>query len=238
MQHPREPDRLLRQVRPLQLVPAAARVALVEDQVEDAQHAAQARRSVFRRRQRERHARIADQRLALEMRCAIVRSATRNALAISAVVSPPTARSVRAIAEAGVSAGWQLMKSTTSVSSSSLTSSPAESSLRAATLSRCAGTARCALVDQPPRRRLDQPAARLLRNAVTRPAQSRGEQRLLDGVLGRVEIAEPANQRAEDLRRELAQQVLDAARHVQRGPSAVWRYASISAASAGASSMT
>ena len=51
------------------------------------------------------------------MRCAIVASPTRNALAISAVVSPPTARSVRAIAEAGVSAGWQHMKSRISVSS-------------------------------------------------------------------------------------------------------------------------
>ena len=51
------------------------------------------------------------------MRCAIVASSTRNAFAISAVVSPPTARSVSAIAEAGVSAGWQHMNSTTSVSS-------------------------------------------------------------------------------------------------------------------------
>jgi hypothetical protein len=57
-------------------------------------------------------------RFAREMRCAIVDSSTRNALAISVVVSPPTARSVRAIAEAGVSAGWQHMKSTVNVSSS------------------------------------------------------------------------------------------------------------------------
>ena len=56
------------------------------------------------------------------MRCAIVASSTRNALAISAVVSPPTARSVSAIADAGVSAGWQHMNSTTSVSSRSETS--------------------------------------------------------------------------------------------------------------------
>ena len=35
------------------------------------------------------------------IRCAIVASGTRNALAISAVVSPPTARSVSAIADAG-----------------------------------------------------------------------------------------------------------------------------------------
>ena len=36
---------------------------------------------------------------------AIVTSGTRNALAISAVVSPPTARNVRAIADGAVSAG-------------------------------------------------------------------------------------------------------------------------------------
>ena len=38
------------------------------------------------------------------IRCAIVASGTRNALAISAVVRPPTARSVSAIADDGVSA--------------------------------------------------------------------------------------------------------------------------------------
>ena len=60
-------------------------------------------------------------RFALEMRCAIVASGTRKALAISAVVSPPTARSVSAIDEAGVSAGWAHMNSRASVSSSSTT---------------------------------------------------------------------------------------------------------------------
>jgi hypothetical protein len=39
------------------------------------------------------------------IRWAIVDSGTRKAFAISAVVSPPTARSVSAIADAGVSAG-------------------------------------------------------------------------------------------------------------------------------------
>ena len=58
--------------------------------------------------------------LARLIRCAIVASGTRNALAISAVVRPPTARSVSAIADAGDSAGWQHMKSRTSVSSCSV----------------------------------------------------------------------------------------------------------------------
>jgi len=48
------------------------------------------------------------------------------------------------------------------------------------------------------------------------------QQRLLDGVLGSVEVAIPANERAKDLRRQLAQQVLDRVvdvrRDVQRRP--------------------
>jgi hypothetical protein len=49
---------------------------------------------------------------------AIVGSGTRNAWAISAVVKPPTARNVNAIAEAGVNAGWQHMSRRSRVSSS------------------------------------------------------------------------------------------------------------------------
>jgi hypothetical protein len=44
----------------------------------------------------------------------------------------------------------------------------------------------------------------------------RREQRFLDGVLRSVEVAIPANERAKDLRRQLAQQVLDRGRDVQR----------------------
>jgi len=43
--------------------------------------------------------------LARLIRCAMVDSGTRNAFAISAVVKPPTARRVRAIAEDEVKAG-------------------------------------------------------------------------------------------------------------------------------------
>jgi hypothetical protein len=57
--------------------------------------------------------------LARLIRCAIVASGTRKARAISAVVSPPTARSVSGIAEAGVRAGWQHRNSRISESSRS-----------------------------------------------------------------------------------------------------------------------
>ena len=57
-------------------------------------------------------------RFAREIRCAIVGSGTRNACAICAVVSPPTARSANAIADAGLSSGWQQRLSSSNVSSS------------------------------------------------------------------------------------------------------------------------
>ena len=55
--------------------------------------------------------------LALLMRCAIVDSGTRNARAISAVVRPPTARSVSASCEGAESDGWQHRNRRVSVSS-------------------------------------------------------------------------------------------------------------------------
>src|SRR6266545_7369276 len=94
------------------------------------------------------------------------------------------------------------------------------------------------LVDHPPLGGLNQPAARLLRNAVSRPTQGGREKRLLDRVLGSVEVARPANEGAKDLRRQLAQQVLDAGRHVQRSPPTCCRNPSISATSDGALSIT
>ncbi len=69
--------------------------------------------------------------LARLMRLAMVSSGTRNAVAISAVVRPPTARRVSGIAELGVSTGWQQRNSSAS-ESSSLDDSAAGVSSRAA----------------------------------------------------------------------------------------------------------
>ena len=85
------------------------------------------------------------------------------------------------------------------------------------------------VVDQPPRGGLGQPGPRVLRHAVPGPPQGGRDERFLDGVLARVEIAVPPNERAEDLRREPAQQVLDTGAIAQRAPPACWRYSSISA---------
>jgi hypothetical protein len=94
------------------------------------------------------------------------------------------------------------------------------------------------LVDHPPRGGPNQPGARLRGDPVARPVHGCREQRLLDGVLRSVEVAGPASEHTEDLRRQLAQQVLDIARHVQRSPPAVWSHDSISATSDGALSIT
>ena len=155
------------------------------------QHAPHAAPAAPRAAAAGRHAGRLDALLRPQMRCAIVASSTMNALAISAVVSPPTARSVSAIAEAGVSAGWQHMNSTVSVSSSSGdVAAPAAPAAQTSRLPVLAGLLAPPLVDQPPLGGLDQPAARAGRDAVTRPVQRRREQRLLDRVLGGVEVAD------------------------------------------------
>jgi len=68
-------------------------------------------------RQLEARARLRDRSLRGLIRCAIVASGMRNALAISAVVRPPTARRVRAICDGGDSASWQHRNSSPSESS-------------------------------------------------------------------------------------------------------------------------
>src|SRR5215475_12694183 len=66
----------------------------------------------------------------------------------------------------------------------------------------------------------DQPAAGIVRDALRRPLQGRREERLLDSVLGKVEVAIAAHERAEDARRELTQQVLGGKGGVRRHISA------------------
>src|SRR5918994_2326062 len=65
------------------------------------------------------------------------------------------------------------------------------------------------LVDETPGGDGDEPRPGIVGDTALGPLQPRCEQRLLDGVLARVELAIAAYQRPEDLRRELPQQVLD-----------------------------
>ena len=71
------------------------------------------------------------------------------------------------------------------------------------------------LIGEAPRRHGDQPAFRVVGHSLRRPLHRRGEQRFLDRVLASTEVAVAAHQRAQDLRREIAQQILGAV--VQRG---------------------
>ena len=100
------------------LVTRAGEVALVEDEVDHGEHAAQPVGQLGGRRAPGRGCwPRAILRLARVIRCAIVRSGTRNALAISGTVSPPIRRRVSATCASGASAGWQQVKSRRSRSS-------------------------------------------------------------------------------------------------------------------------
>ena len=181
------------------------------------------------RRQRERRAGARIVAFARLIRWAIVASGTKNALAISAVVRPPTARSVSASCDAAESDGWQQRKSSVSVSSSSGMRSSGPGRVervgreqsgrsRLAPLAREVGAE---LIGHASGRHGDQPASRVVRDALVRPLGGAGEQRFLDRVLGRVELAVATDDGAEDLRGKLPQQVLDAdvGRHPLTSPS-------------------
>ena len=76
-------------------------------------------------------------------------------------------------------------------------------------LALAAGAVRPPLVHQGTGGDGQQPGARLLGHALDGPPLGGREQRLLHRVLARVELAVPPRERAEDPRREVAQQVLD-----------------------------
>ena len=101
------------------------------------------------------------------------------------------------------------------------------------------------LVDEAVLGGREEPAVRRRRDALAGPVVGRRDERLLDGVVRRVEVARSPGERAEDPRRQVAQQVLDAGPGdvpggglAQRACPTCSRNAPISAAFDGASSMT
>ena len=130
------------------------------------------------------------------MRWAIVASGIMNARAISAVVRPPTARSVSGMADAGGSAGWQHRKRRSSESSSSATDERRGCRLTAGdeALALHPGAVRPPGIDQAARRAARQPAEWLVRDAGARPPVGGGDERLLDRIFRGVEIAVSAGE--------------------------------------------
>ena len=80
--------------------------------------------------------------------------------------------------------------------------------LRRIVLAPAPGALAADVIGHPPRRDLNQPAARIVGHPVARPLRRRGDERLLHGVLGRGEITVAPHRRAQHLRRELAEQLL------------------------------
>ena len=70
------------------------------------------------------------------------------------------------------------------------------------------------VIGHTPRGHVDQPATRILRHTLVRPLHGGSKQRLLDRVFRGGKVAEAPHDGAENLGRQLAQQVL--ARIVQR----------------------
>ena len=83
------------------------------------------------------------------------------------------------------------------------------------------GEVRAELIGHASGRHGDEPASRVVRDALVGPLGRAGEEGFLDRVLGPVELAVPADDGAEDLRGKLPQQVLDAdvGRHPLTSPS-------------------
>ena len=66
------------------------------------------------------------------------------------------------------------------------------------------------LIGETARRDGDEPAARIVGESLFRPLFRRRDQRFLDGVFAAAEVAIAAEERAQDARREIAQEILGA----------------------------
>ena len=152
-------------------------------------------------------------RLARTSRWAIVGSATRNARAISAVVRPPSVRSVSATCASTASAGWQQVKISSSRSSGKVGLVHRVLRRRRHLAAACVFSASVRSRRSRSIARLragrDQPGAGIGRDAVARPALGGDGERLLRGLLGEVEVAEEADQRGEHAAPLVAEDLLE-----------------------------
>jgi hypothetical protein len=136
--------------------------------------------------------------LARLIRWAIVASGTRNAVAISAVDGPATARSVsdrRRRGQRRMTAHEQQHQCVVPLRRLGA----GQLAQRGGFLPAPPRLVAAVLVGQPPHGGLDEPTARVVRQPLGRPVHRGGQQRLLHGVLGGVEVAVASHDRAEDL---------------------------------------
>ena len=134
------------------------------------------------------------------MRAAIVGSLTRNACAISGVLTPQTSRSVSATCASRASAGWQQVKTSRSRSSgivsaskviSVASGSSSSGSLSSSTRPRASAFSAVAA------RGGREPRAGAVRDAVARPGRQGRDVGVLHAVLGGVEVARHPHRRGE-----------------------------------------
>ena len=237
MDRPGEPNRFVRQVAALQVGADAARVALVEDQVEHVQDGAEPLAALVPGGHAEGHARRLDpllgaadplrhRRLGHQERVRDLgggQSADRSQrqgngrrasergmtaheeqdqrVVLIHLIGPRRRRSLSEIGERRCVRRWRDLQIGRRL----------RDDQRLATAAREIGAD---VVGHAPRGDVNQPAARVVGHAFVRPLERGGEQRLLHRVLGGGEVAEAADHRAENLRRQFAQQVL--ARRIER----------------------
>lgn len=136
------------------------------------------------------------------MRCGVVAGFTRNADAISSVVSPQTSRSVVVICASGPREGWQQVnmsrrRSSCSAGASTSVCIGASSGRRELALRAIEACASAQAAQRHERTGCDEPCPRVLRLAVARQLRGRGEEGVVQRLIGEVEIPKQAEQRGE-----------------------------------------
>ena len=195
-----EPERSSHKCGPHPVVAGGGGVALVEDQVDAPRGPTAAGRRASAARHLERHLGLGERLLGPDDPLRDGRLGTRNALAISSVVSPPSSRSVSATRASRDSTGWQAMNisrsrssprsSSSAASESPVTTSSVASSSRLISsylrraASRCAGTGRWRGAWRPSSAR-----RRVVGHARLGPLLERRLQRVLRELFGEADVA-------------------------------------------------
>jgi hypothetical protein len=210
MEHPSQPDRLGGQVNPVQLLTRSSRVAFVEDQVQHLQHGGQSVPSVLGRWEDKPSASGLD--LLFGPADPLTHGDFTDPISVGNLSGGQSAHGSQRQRDLGdrgqnrMAAQEQQRQAIVSNRFLPRSRGRLTGQLVLATLPKLLGAE---LVDHAAVADPDQPATGMVWNAVVGPLLRGGEQRFLDRVLGDVEVAESAHQRAEHLRRLGAQQVLE-----------------------------